>query len=171
MKKELYIPLIILALTLVFGAICLMVYLSDGNAYWIKKKLKIGALLLTFTWVTSSCDKPPIVTCYDPMPPKNSIRIDNHGDSLIYSINDTMFVQILNPTYNYFSYDILNELEVSLKSGILQKQNDSLNYNNFHYLILTNEFEPGNYKINFFGEADTIVTKKNKIKSYDFQIK
>ena len=51
MKKELILPLIIFALTLVFAVICLMVYLSKGNAYWIKRKLKIGALLLTFNGI------------------------------------------------------------------------------------------------------------------------
>ncbi len=64
MKKELYIPLIIVALTLVFGIICLMVYLSNGNAYWIKKKLKIGALLLTFNGIVYGTYAQEAVSCY-----------------------------------------------------------------------------------------------------------
>ncbi len=144
-----------------------MVYLSNGNAYWIKKKLKIGALLLTFTWVTSSCEN----TCYLPPLTDNSIWIDNHGDSLIYSMSDTMFVRIQNPTYNYFSYEIINTLKVSIKSDILNKQNDSLEYNEHYFLIFTNEFAPGKYNINFYGESEEIVTMKNKIGHSNFQIK
>ncbi|MFH1052365.1 MAG: hypothetical protein V1779_15700 [bacterium] len=65
MKKDLYIPLVIIALTLVFGIICLMVYLSDGNAYWIKKKLKIGALLLTFNAIVYGTNaQDPFTSCY-----------------------------------------------------------------------------------------------------------
>ena len=165
MKKELYLPIIIVALTLVFGAICLMVYLSDGNAYWIKKKLKIGALILSFAWMSNSCEK--TVICYAPVMPENSIWIDNHGDSLIYSINDTMFIRLHNPTYQFFSFDILDDFSNSLKTGLLPK--DSLMHN--YYLIISDEFLPGNYTINFYGEADSLVLKKNKITSFDFQIK
>ncbi|MFH1052366.1 MAG: hypothetical protein V1779_15705 [bacterium] len=173
MKKELYIPLIIVALTLMFGIICLMVYLSDGNAYWIKKKLKIGALLLTITWFVNSCEKSPTieVTCYDPMPPKNTIWINNSNDTLIYSVKDTMFIHIINPSFPFYSFDITDSSLKSIKSDILKKQNDTTSYDKFYILILTNDFEIGKYIINFFGENDTIVTKKNKIRSHDFFIK
>ncbi|MFH1052367.1 MAG: hypothetical protein V1779_15710 [bacterium] len=170
MKKELYIPLIIIALTLVFGIICLMVYLSNGNAYWIKKKLKIGALLLTFSWFANSCEIEPTRTCYLPAMPENSISISNQSDSIIYSIKDTMFIQIDNPSYPYFSYDILDKSMNSIKSDLLNKHFDSTTYNEFYFLIFTVEFTPGKYQINFYGEKEEIVTRKNKIKSYDFSI-
>ena len=168
MKKEIYIPLLIVVLTLAFGVICLMVYLSDGKAYWIKKKLKIGALLLTFSFFAESCET---TSCYLPPMPGNSIRIDNSGDSLIYSFKDTMFVKISNLTYPFFSYDIMDDSFNSIKSDLLQKENDSTNYNNFYFLIFENDFEPGKYKINFYGESDELVTLKNKIDTFEFLIK
>jgi hypothetical protein len=172
MKKELFLPLIIFALTLVFAVICLMVYLSKGNAYWIKRKLKIGALLLTFTWITNSCEKvPPVVECYMMPPKENTIWINSTSDSMKFNLSDTMFVQIQNATYPFFSFDILDESLNSKKSGILQKYDDSLNYGNMYFIVFQPELDLGKYQINFYGETEEVVTKQNKIISYDFWIK
>lgn len=172
MKKELYLPTIIVALTLVFGIICLMVYLSDGNAYWIKKKLKIGALLLTFTWFANSCEKGPFEnTCYLPPMPDNSIWIKNSSDSLVFSLGDTLFLQVSNPTYPFFSYEILDKSLNSIQSDMLRKLNDSSNFSDYYFLVFKNELASEKYKINFYGEEQDSVTLKNKISSYEFSIK
>jgi hypothetical protein len=171
MKKELFLPLIIFALTLVFAVICLMVYLSKGNAYWIKRKLKIGALLLTFSWFANSCEKNPFGnTCYDPMPAENSIWIDKGGDSLIYAISDSMFIQITNPSYPFFSFDIYDFEANLLESGLLTKR-DSLPYDTYYFIIFDKDYKAGDYKINFYGESENSITKKIKINTFEFKIK
>ena len=157
-------------MTLVFAVICLMVYLSKGNAYWIKRKLKIGALLLTFSWFANSCEKSPFVnTCYDPQPAENSIWIDNGGDTLHYPLNDTMFVQILNPSYPFFSFDVYDFNLNFIKSGLLTKR-DSLPYDTYYFVTFDKDYLSGNYKINFYGEEDQNISKTKKIGTFDFKI-
>ena len=59
MKKELILPIAILGLTITFGVICFLVYITGGIPSLIKKKMKIGALLLTFNamvWGVSAQD-------------------------------------------------------------------------------------------------------------------
>jgi|GEM_PF-3700084 len=138
MKKELYIPLIILALTLVFGAICLMVFLSDGNAYWIKKKLKIGALLLTFNGIVYGTNAQG-VSCYlapAPMPNHSLYGITfgasriNHQNTEINSEDKTVKANLYDATgTGYFiglsyEYEIGNPYE-SLSSIICNVQYDN----------------------------------------------
>lgn len=64
MKKEILIPLVIMILGLIFVIINIFVFFSKGNAWFIKKKLKIGALILTFTSI-AACHTIHQPTCYD----------------------------------------------------------------------------------------------------------
>lgn len=65
MKKEILFPIIIIVLGLIFVIISILVYFSKGNPRFIKKKLKIGALIISLTGIiacgTSSTQK---TTCY-----------------------------------------------------------------------------------------------------------
>jgi hypothetical protein len=47
MKKEFYLPLIIIVLTITFVIVCFLVYITNGKAKFIYWKMKTGALLLT----------------------------------------------------------------------------------------------------------------------------
>lgn len=64
MKKELIIPIIIAGLTIAFVVVSALVWLSRGNAGLISKKLKLGALLLTFTSITNFASGQEYVSCY-----------------------------------------------------------------------------------------------------------
>jgi len=48
MKKEHILPIAIIGLTIAFGVICFLVYITGGTPSLIKKKMRIGALLLSF---------------------------------------------------------------------------------------------------------------------------
>ena len=170
MKKELYIPIIVIALTIVFAAVSLMVYLSNGKHYWIKKKLKIGAILLGLTFYANSCDVPPEVTCYDPAMPNNYLMLDQYGDTLTYSIADTMRIEIANTTYPYFSYELLNDTQDIIKSDILENR-DTLTTNNYASSIIFNEeFTPGTYKISFYGELSEQIQKTEILGTYIIRV-
>jgi len=69
MKKEVFLPLIIILLGFLFVCINLLVYFSKGNAWLISRKLKIGALLLSLTGVVA-CGSPLRPTCYEQPPSK-----------------------------------------------------------------------------------------------------
>lgn len=82
MRREYLVPLILGGLTVAFGIVSFLVYLSRGNsAFLIQRKLKLGALILSLTAATAmtGCDhRGPTTTCYLPAyDPKNEITL--HG--------------------------------------------------------------------------------------------
>jgi hypothetical protein len=70
-KKEIVIPIIIVCLSLIFILINILVFFTKGNNRFIKKKLKVGAMILTLTGIIA-CHTVPKPTCYDvtTIPPK-----------------------------------------------------------------------------------------------------
>ena len=67
MKNEVFLPLAILGLTIAFGVICFLVYITGGTPTLIKKKMRIGALMLAFNamvWVGNAQDDDGPLTCY-----------------------------------------------------------------------------------------------------------
>ena len=73
MKKEIFIPALLGFLGLGFIIINIIVYFSRGNAWFIKKKLKVGALILTLTSI-AACHTIPQPTCYDVAAPSNEFN-------------------------------------------------------------------------------------------------
>jgi hypothetical protein len=63
MKKEMLFPIAIVGLSVFFGFISILVYLRPSPTS-VKIKLKLGALLLSFTMLTSCAGDPPEETCY-----------------------------------------------------------------------------------------------------------
>ncbi len=49
MKREIIIPAFIAFLGLVFIIIKIAVFFTKGNKWFIKKKIKVGALIISFT--------------------------------------------------------------------------------------------------------------------------
>jgi len=89
-KKEIITPFLIAALSVLFATICFMLFLSGGNSKrWIGHKIKIGAILLSLSAI-SSCRG--FVSCYEPVEPKliningsdgYSIDLDLDSDSIL----------------------------------------------------------------------------------------
>ena len=70
LKKENFIPIILLLVGIAFIAISILVFFSKGNTKLVKHKLKLGAIIIGLTASAVSCR--PVVTCYEPaMPPDN----------------------------------------------------------------------------------------------------
>lgn len=66
-RRELWVPLAVVAITLAFVAVSALVRATGGNPWLIRRKLRIGAVLLGLTWSAGGCDK-ITGTCYDPIP-------------------------------------------------------------------------------------------------------
>jgi hypothetical protein len=82
MKKEILIPFMLLFLGLIFTMINIIIYFSKRNSWFISKKLKVGAMIITFIGILScgSTSQPDIKTstCYAPIPQdinKDSIEL------------------------------------------------------------------------------------------------
>ena len=71
-RKESLLPVGLAGLTVLFIIISALVYLSRGNGFLIKQKLKLGALILALTATlagTSGCDQGEVISCYVPYTP------------------------------------------------------------------------------------------------------
>ncbi|MFN8208005.1 MAG: hypothetical protein U0T82_11440 [Bacteroidales bacterium] len=68
-KNEWIAPVLIIGLSCIFAQVSAMVYLSKGKSeYWISRKLRVGAFLLTLTAISTQSCEDAVRTCYDPAP-------------------------------------------------------------------------------------------------------
>ncbi len=74
-RKETWLPLAALALSAAFLIVSWLVHLTRGNPWLIKRKLKLGALLLGVNGAAAGCGPDGYVTCYAPAP-QNWIHFD-----------------------------------------------------------------------------------------------
>jgi len=114
MKKEQYLPVIIFILSAALIIVSLMVFISNGNQYWLKRKLKLGALILTLTASISACQ--PIISCYDPAP-TDYMYIENTPNSeiqLVIRQGNLIKGKIMTPVVKQYSFRITdtNYIEV-----------------------------------------------------------
>jgi hypothetical protein len=65
MKKEIIFPVILIILGLIFCVINMLVYFTKGNHHIIRRKIKVGALIISLTGILA-CGTSPTqkTTCY-----------------------------------------------------------------------------------------------------------
>jgi hypothetical protein len=63
MKKEILISVLIILFGLIFVVINILVYITKGNPRFVKRKLKIGAMILSLTSILA-CNSHYGTTCY-----------------------------------------------------------------------------------------------------------
>ncbi len=81
MKKELWIALLVIGLAAAFVAVSLAVYLTRGHPWFIKKKLRVGAMLLMLTGAANTgCFGES--TCYVRALPNEMILTTEDGQPL-----------------------------------------------------------------------------------------
>lgn len=76
-KNELLVPLCVVGLSLAFVAVSIAVALTAGrNRFFVRKKLALGALLLSFSGTAAGCG---VVSCYEPMEEPNDTHLTYGG--------------------------------------------------------------------------------------------
>jgi len=111
-------------LFLAFGLISLLVILTRQHPFWVKKKLRIGGMILTLGGALFGC-KPGgtgIVTCYDVAISDNVTIEQNSGAEpnivLDRAQADTLSGTILSRQSSAFSFAVADS-----RDSILQKEN------------------------------------------------
>lgn len=110
--KENLTPIAIIILTCLFVIISAAVYLTKGKSkFWIAKKIKIGAMLLTVSSIVPSC------SCYDdsyeyPMIPSFSITTSDFNDvpSVNLNVDNTIKGTINDRTGTEFYFSLTDTL-------------------------------------------------------------
>ncbi|GEM_PF-3139931 len=181
MKKENLIPFLLVVLGFSFAVISLIVFFTKGKSYYfIKKKLKIGALIITLTAVfngTALFSDQHKKTCYmpihkDEIEEKKELELETititsiKNDIIIYSLSKKEPVKgfVSNAgKNNKISFKITNSKDKTILSDNLTLTNDS-------FEIILNEMKKGNYKFYLYLSEKETQTKENLFKQYKLKI-
>lgn len=170
-NKNYLTPLLIVFLTITFAFIGLMVFITNGkSSFWISKKIKIGALLLSLSSVVSfnSCT----TSCYDPpAEPQNIVEINNISENNTIILNNiqnnaTISGKISECVSSEFSFAVTDKLtrqdtfqkeelialDGAFDSRVEEFELDIINdlISGEYSLIFFENYEEGSYPIQYF---------------------
>lgn len=142
--KDIFSPILFIILGIGFLIVSLWVILGrNKNLRAIKYKYKLGGLILSLSFFVSACDRKSLITCYDPAVPDNTIYVENGANESL-SAGDTISFSVYSPTYQYYSYQLLDSTSnVKLQEGMLKFSEGVMRY------IL-----PFDYDLNYTGDCN-----------------
>ena len=177
MKKEFLIPTTIILLTAVFGIISVVVFITNGkSAFWLSKKMKIGALLLTLSVTSCGRFKKPVVMCYA-MPAPNSIYVNELEDDyrtikISLDTSNILTGNIYVRTSDDFSFVIKDTLENYYQKDAILPLDGKFNDDSENFKIeLDKNLKPGVYLIQIFDTKMNELDSAISIQQYDLEIK
>jgi len=127
-KRYMIIPLLLSILAIAFAFVSFLVYISRGKYFFIKQKLRIGALILTLTTFSYSChsNQDDIILCYKTAAPTPSITFFNEINQNQEIIVDPLVNRAIKGTireetesYPHYSFRILAADGTTLQKGEL----------------------------------------------------
>lgn len=121
-RKETWLPIAAVGLTAAFLVVSGLIRLTRGNPWLIRRKLRLGALLLGVNGAAAGCGPGGFATCYAPLPP-NSIDFDAPfvtADGLVFDLaaGSVLTGEILAPTGSVYAFQLTFE-DVELQRGDL----------------------------------------------------
>jgi hypothetical protein len=164
MNGKTILPLYAAILITAFAVISLLVIVSRGHPWFIARKLRLGALLLTLTSASIGCRNPfgPTITCYDPIPPNRFVvdqaDVSTNTIALHRSLGDTLSGRIEDRIGTKFSYAVVDS-----QNGFLSRQNISAFDGAFDASVesfkiaIDKMVKPGTYQLRFYNQqADSV---------------
>jgi hypothetical protein len=170
-KKELITPFLVAALSLLFVAICFMVFLSNGKSKkWVARKMKIGGIILSLSAISmgTGCTR-----CYDE-PSPDYIKINGFNTYYVeidLDTGNTLYGNITMPDIKTFSFSINDTTILKQKGELIPIDGEFGDKTEEFKFDIDNSLEIGNYQLKFFDctidEQDT----KYPIQQFDLIIK
>ncbi len=130
-RRELWVPLAVAILTLTFLLVSWLVRLSRGNPWLMRRKLRLGAILLGLTWAAAGCtpdptspESDPRGTCYYPAP-RDHVTFDlrfysDHGLVLDLAQGSALTGTIEGHTANAYAFLLLDSGSREIQRGDVQ---------------------------------------------------
>jgi hypothetical protein len=165
--KELVIPILLLA-GLAFVVVSVLLWLSFGrNRRLVAAKMKLGALLLSFSFF-ASCGQPPFTTCYEPAI-ENEI---NFTDSMKYHAGDTVAGNLYGPTFSYYSFCISDSTNQAIQqTGMMHAADGAFTEGTEDFWFVIDPGVPAGPKLlQLFGENEPQANREVFIWSYDIRV-
>lgn len=116
-------PILAVSLATAFLIVSWLVVLMRGHPWLIKRKLKLGALLLGINGAVAGCDRGGFVTCYAPAP-YDWVHFDTPfatatGLLLDLSQGNALTGSLSNPSRSSYSFQLIFEDEESQRGEIV----------------------------------------------------
>ena len=166
--KDVFIFIILIPLGLTFLIISALLYFNNGKSRkLVAAKLKLGALMLSFSWFTTACE--PYVSCYAPAELPNSVFIQVKGDTIHLSLKDTLRLEIIHPTYNFYSFQISDSINNIKSKGLCVEVKDSSSTNaRLLYIPIDVVIPAGTHSISIFGEKSADFLYQDRLSLFKF---
>jgi hypothetical protein len=151
MKRELLAILAIGGVGVAFATISALVWTTRGrNSRLIRRKLALGATLLTLTGSAAGCGKER-VTCYAPPPPNqieltggSLVEVDLQGDRVVHG-------EITACSGQDFSFQIADASNVEQQRGPLVPTDGAFDESIEAFTLeVSADLMPGDYRLAFF---------------------
>ena len=172
MKNQNLSFIALIGLSVVFGIVSFALFLSKGkNKYFLKKKLAIGAAIITLTSMATSCR--PVVTCYA-VAAEPELEVQD-------SVNDMQHI-VLQGSDNQIDFDSYGMYYENLSFKLLENSNtvelgdcqmiqDSTSQTTGVRIALNPETENGLYTLNLYSVKSTNLNEDSYIyRQFDIEL-
>jgi hypothetical protein len=154
MKKELYIPLVLIGLSVAFIVVSFLLWLSRGNDSLLKKKLRIGALILTLSGVATGCWYSEEVTCYVPSVSCVFVVEDAVAQGTIeldMAVTNKLSGKIYQPEGEDFWYVITDQDDQEIQTGTVEALDGVFDEGMEEFeLVVSSDVATGEYVLDFY---------------------
>ena len=170
MEKKLITAAAFGLLCAVFALVSLLVILTKRHPFFVAKKLRLGALLISLSGAAAGCST-PTPTCYDPVG-YNYIEVDqintqNYSISLNRSVSDTVTGKIYSRRGTMFSYAVCNSADSIVSKDNIPPFDGAFDENTEEFKIgLDRTIPAGDYDLRFYQVSkDSIQNSRLYIRS------
>jgi hypothetical protein len=155
MKKEIYIPLILIGLSVAFVVVSFLLWLSRGNDTLLKKKLRIGALIISLSGIALGCwSERDCVSCYLVIPDNQFIVEDQNiggGIVLDMSVTNKLTGKITHRADEDFWYLIRGQNGDEVQRGMVDPLDGAYDEPEEEFEILVRiDLATGEYQLEFY---------------------
>jgi hypothetical protein len=136
-----------------FGLVSLLVILTKRHPFFVSKKLRLGAMIISLSGITAGCIPPS--TCYVPAP-DNVFQIDqadSQTKTIVVSraVSDTITGRITDRNRDAFSFMILDSLDTIVMKNNISPVDGVFDEDIEEFKIgFGNSLLPGNYSLRFY---------------------
>jgi hypothetical protein len=155
MKKEIYIPLILIGLSVAFVVVSFLLWLSRGNDTLLKKKLRIGALIISLSGIALGCwSERDCSSCYLVARENVFIVEDQHmGGRIVLdmSVTNKLTGMVDNFTNDDFWYLIEDYNDNEIQRGTVEPLDGAYDeYQEEFEILVRIDLATGEYKLEFY---------------------
>ena len=159
-KRELFTPLVVAGLAVAFIVVSALVYLSRGNPGLVRRKLRLGGMLLAITGAVNGCGTS---MCYDVASPNEFALSDIRSDGAVHldlpGSNKVAGV-IYQRQGDRFSFRLLDTQDAVVQKADIPALDGAFDDNMEEFeLAIRPDLATGTYKLSFYtagqGDQDT----------------